>query len=323
MDHYHHLTIEQRENLLVCVNQGKNNAEIAAEIHCSESTVSREIRRNSAGRQEYSAIKAQRAYEKRRKNSVRKPILADPKAVQTVSNLLEMAWSPEQISNRLKYEHNQLKISTSTIYRALDEGLLDEKLCKKLRIKGRLRHGGRKKSKCGHLDIEYSIHDRPKSADKRKTIGHWESDTVRGSKWTGCIATHVERKSQYSVLCKIPNRTAEVFTQATIQAFQNIPKGKCKSFCADHGKEFSDYRKIQIELNCKVYFADPHAPWQRGTNENFNGLLRQFFPKRTSFAEVTQKDVEAVMELLNRRPRKSLGWKTPEEVFFHKVLHLT
>lgn len=323
MDHYHHLTIEQRENLLVCVNQGKNNAEIAAEIHCSESTVSREIRRNSAGRQEYSAIKAQRAYEKRRKNSVRKPILADPKAVQTVSNLLEMAWSPEQISNRLKYEHNQLKISTSTIYRALDKGLLDEKLRKMLRIKGRVRHGGRKKSKCGHLDIEYSIHDRPKSADKRKTIGHWESDTVRGSKWTGCIATHVERKSQYSVLCKIPNRTAEVFTQATIQAFQKIPKGKCKSFCVDHGKEFSDYRKIQIELNCKVYFADPHAPWQRGTNENFNGLLRQFFPKRTSFAEVTQKDVEAVMELLNRRPRKSLRWKTPEEVFFHKVLHLT
>lgn len=323
MDHYHHLTIEQRENLLVCVNQGKKYAEIAAEIHCSESTVSREIRRNSASRQEYSAIKAQRAYEKRRKNSVRKPILADPKAVQTVSNLLEMAWSPEQISNRLKYEHNQLKISTSTIYRALDAGLLDEKLCKKLRIKGRLRHGGRKKSKCGHLDIEYSIHDRPKSADKRKTIGHWESDTVRGSKWTGCIATHVERKSQYSVLCKIPNRTAEVFTQATIQAFQKIPKGKCKSFCVDHGKEFSDYRKIQIELNCKVYFADPHAPWQRGTNENFNGLLRQFFPKRTSFAEVTQKDVEAVMELLNRRPRKSLRWKAPEEVFFHKVLHLT
>ena len=323
MDHYHHLTIEQRENLLVCVNQGKNNAEIAAEIHCSESTVSREIRRNSAGRQEYSAIKAQRAYEKRRKNSVRKPILADPKAVQTVSNLLEMAWSPEQISNRLKYEHNQLKISTSTIYRALDKGLLDEKLRKMLRIKGRVRHGGRKKSKCGHLDIEYSIHDRPKSADKRKTIGHWESDTVRGSKWTGCIATHVERKSQYSVLCKIPNRTAEVFTQATIQAFQKIPKGKCKSFCVDHGKEFSDYRKNQIELNCKVYFADPHAPWQRGTNENFNGLLRQFFPKRTSFAEVTQKDVEAVMELLNRRPRKSLRWKTPEEVFFHKVLHLT
>ena len=260
MDHYHHLTIEQRENLLVCVNQGKKYAEIAAEIHCSESTVSREIRRNSASRQEYSAIKAQRAYEKRRKNSVRKPILADPKAVQTVSNLLEMAWSPEQISNRLKYEHNQLKISTCTIYRALDKGLLDEKLRKMLRIKGRLRHGGRKKSKCGHLDIEYSIHDRPKSADKRKTIGHWESDTVRGSKWTGCIATHVERKSQYSVLCKIPNRTAEVFTQATIQAFQKIPKGKCKSFCVDHGKEFSDYRKIQAELNCKVYFADPHAP---------------------------------------------------------------
>ena len=173
MDHYHHLTIEQRENLLVCVNQGKNNAEIAAEIHCSESTVSREIRRNSAGRQEYSAIKAQRAYEKRRKNSVRKPILADPKAVQTVSNLLEMAWSPEQISNRLKYEHNQLKISTSTIYRALDEGLLDEKLCKKLRIKGRLRHGGRKRANVDiwTLNIPSMTGLNPQISGKQSAIG--------------------------------------------------------------------------------------------------------------------------------------------------------
>ena len=237
MDHYHHLTIEQRENLLVCVNQGKKYAEIAAEIHCSESTVSREIRRNSASRQEYSAIKAQRAYEKRRKNSVRKPILADPKVVQTVSNLLEMAWSPEQISNRLKYEHNQLKISTSTIYRALDAGLLDEKLCKKLRIKGRLRHGGRKKSKCGHLDIEYSIHDRPKSADKRKTIGHWESDTVRGSKWTGCIATHVERKSH---------------ARANTRSCAKSPIGRLKYLRKPPYRHFKKFQKESVKASVLI-----------------------------------------------------------------------
>jgi len=108
-----------------------------------------------------------------------------------------------------------------------------------------------------------------------------------------------------------------------VEAFLRIPKRKRKSLCVDHGKEFANHRKILQFLNCKVYFADPHAPWQRGTNENFNGLLRQFFPKRTSFAEVTQNDVDAVARLLNRRPRKSLGWKTPEEVFLHKALHLT
>ena len=127
----------------------------------------------------------------------------------------------------------------------------------------------------------------------------------------------------YAVLFKIPDRTAASFTEANIQAFEKIPKSKRRSFTVDHGKEFSQHRELSANLNCKVYFADPHAPWQRGTNENFNGLLRQFFPKRTSFAEVTQSDVDAIASLLNRRPRKSLGWRSPEEVFFKKSLHLT
>ena len=159
--------------------------------------------------------------------------------------------------------------------------------------------------------------------ESRKTIGHWEGDTVRGAKWSGCIGTQVERVSRYAVLFKIPDRTAASFTEANIQAFEKIPKSKRRSFTVDHGKEFSQHRELSAKLNCKVYFADPHAPWQRGTNENFNGLLRQFFPKRTSFAEVTQSDVDAIASLLNRRPRKSLGWRSPEEVFFKKSLHLT
>ena len=323
MSRYRHFTIAERESLLGYLKQGKKNCEIAKLLNRSPSTISREVRRNARSRSKYSALQAQKAYEHRRKRSVRKCKLAEPNFAKKVSELLENAWSPEQISNRLQYEHNTIQISTSTIYRGLERGLLDCELRKKLRIKGKRRHGGRKKSKCGHLDIEYTIHDRPKAAESRQTIGHWESDTVRGAKWSGCIATHVDRSSRYAVLCKIPNRTADEFTRATVEAFLRIPKRKRRSFCVDHGKEFANHREILQFLNCKVYFADPHAPWQRGTNENFNGLLRQFFPKRTSFAEVTQEGVDAAAKLLNRRPRKCLGWKTPEEVFFHKSLHLT
>ena len=323
MSRYRHFTTSERESLLVYLTQGKKNCEIAKSLNRSPSTISREIRRNAKSRNRYSALKAQEAYEKRRKRCVRKHKLSEPEYREKVSELLSIAWSPEQISNRLKYENNPIQICTSTIYRGLRDGLLPPELRKKLRIKGRIRHGGKKKSKCGHLDIEYTIHDRPKSAEERKVIGRWESDTVRGYKNSGCIATHVERVSDYAVLCKIPNRTANAFTKATVEAFLKIPKYKRKSFTCDHGKEFANHREIHALLNCKVYFADPHAPWQRGTNENFNGLLRQFLPKRTSFKEVTQEDVEAIANLLNHRPRKRLGWKTPEEVFLKKALHLT
>ena len=323
MSCYSHFTTEERESLLVLLNLGNKNCEIAKIMGRSPSTISREINRNSETREGYSALKADKKAKERRKNSVRKYKLAFADFAEEVTRLLETFWSPEQISNRLKYENNPIQISTCTIYRGLENGLLDPVLKKKLRIKGRSRHGGHKKSKCGHLDIEYTIHDRPQSVEKRQTIGHWESDTVRGMKWSSCVATHVERVSRMAVLCKIPNRTAAEFTQATLLAFGNIPKGKKRSFTSDHGKEFANHREIYAKLKCKVYFADPHAPWQRGTNENFNGLLRQFFPKRTSFEDVTQEDVEAVAELLNSRPRKCLGWKTPKEIFFNFSLHLT
>lgn len=323
MSRYNHFTTKERESLLVMLKKGQKNCEIAKELGRSPSSISREIRRNAQTREDYSAIKAEEQYRERRKRCVRQTKLTDPCCAEKVSELLKLYWSPEEISGRLKLENSRIRISTCTIYRGLENGLLDPALRKKLRIKGRTRCGGHKKSKCGHLDIEYTIHDRPKSVESRKTLGHWEGDTVRGAKWSGCIGTQVERVSRYAVLFKIPDRTAESFTEANIQAFENIPKSKCRSFTVDHGKEFSKHRELSVKLNCKVYFADPHAPWQRGTNENFNGLLRQFFPKRTSFAEVTQQDVDAIADLLNRRPRKSLGWRSPEEVFFKKLLHLT
>lgn len=323
MSRYNHFTTKERESLLVYVKSGKKNCEIARLMGRAPSTISRELRRNAASRETYSAVQAEENYRSRRENCVRKPKLADPVYAAKVSELLGCYWSPEQIANRLRKEKNSIRVSTCTIYRALASGLLPPELRKVLRIKGRIRFGGHKKSPCGHLDIEYTIHDRPKSVENRSQIGHWESDTVRGAKWSGCLATHTERKSRFLVMRKIPDRTAQSFTESTITAFKLIPAGKRKSFTADHGKEFSMHRELSAKLGCKVYFADPHAPWQRGTNENCNGLIRQFFPKRTSFADVTQEDADRVALLLNRRPRKSLGWKTPEEIFLNKSLHLT
>ena len=198
---------------------------------------------------------------------------------------------------------------------------MDPSLKSRLRLRRNALYGKHKTSRCGHHNIDHSIHERPKSADTR--IGDWESDTVRGANWSGCIATHVERKSRYVPLSKLPDRTHKAFTEAAIAAFKNIPANRRRSFTVDHGKEFAGHRVLSSALNCKVYFCDPMAPWQRGTNENTNGLLRQYLPKRTSFAAITQADVDSIALLLNLRPRKSLGWKTPEEVFFNKVLHLT
>ena len=323
MSYYRHLTTKERESLLVLVNSGKKNCEIAKILGRSPSTISRELRRNAEDREGYSLLEAQKRADERRKNSVRKYKLTLPGYAECISRLLNDFWSPEQISSRLKLEENPIRISTCTIYRGLGNGLLDPSLQKKLRIRGRKHCGGHKKSKCGHLNIDYTIHDRPKSVDSRSTIGHWESDTVRGWKWSGCIATHVERKSRMAVLGKMSDSTATEFNQATLLAFRKLPKGKHRSFTCDHGKEFASHRELGAQLCCKIYFADPHAPWQRGTNENFNGLLRQFFPKRTSFAEVTQQDLDQVALLLNRRPRKCLGWRSPEEIFFGISLHFT
>lgn len=323
MSCYHHYTTEERICLQVMIKTGKKNCEIAKELGRSESSISREIRRNCKIRKDYSAVEADYNYKARRKNSVRTTILSHPNAAEKVSELLALAWSPEQISNRLRAENSDISICTKTIYRGLEVGLLPSNLCKMLRYKGRQHHGGRKKSKCGHLDIEYSIHDRPKNVDERGKIGHWEGDTVRGFKNSGCVGTQIERKSRYAILTKLPDRTAAAYTSAMIDKFEKLPKYKCQSITVDHGKEFAEHRTIFAKLKCKVYFADPHAPWQRGTNENFNGLLRQFLPKHSSFSDLSQLDVDRIATLINRRPRKSLGWLCPEEVFFNKFLHLT
>jgi len=185
----------------------------------------------------------------------------------------------------------------------------------KLRIKYkpyRKGHGGR----TGRIPVDLWIDDRPDKVNKREELGHWESDTMEGKKGGAAIATHVERKSRYTVALPIAKKRAANFTTATIEYFQERYHSKVKSFTFDHGKECSKHKDICRELNALVYFAHVGAPWERGTNENTNGLLRQWFPRKTDLSSVTQSQLDEALDLLNHRPRKCLGWKSPFEVFF-------
>lgn len=317
MSSYGHLTINERESILVMKEKNMTMREIGAAIGRSSSTISRELRRNSRPRAGYSAAYAQAAYRKRRIRCRRRLRLSGFETRETVMSLLNAYWSPEQISQRLRRDADAVKIGTCTIYRGIKKGLFPRGIKKKLRTRPYSKPSG---SKTGKLVISHNIRERPEEANQRKEVGHWESDTVRGSRHSGSILTQVDRKSRYLIAAKIPDGKSETFMSATIAAMQGKP---VKSFTADNGKEFAAHDLLTKAFGAEVYFCDPSAPGQRGTNENTNGLLRQFFPKRSSFERVSQADVDHAVWLLNNRPRKCLHWDSPLEVFSRELLHLT
>lgn len=320
MSRYRHLSIQEREKILVMRGNNKGVRSIARALGRQASTVSRELRQHENPKG-YSAQSAQKAYEKNKAKCGRKPkLLQQPKLKAQVEGMLKLYCSPEQIENRLKLEGAEA-VSLATIYRAIQSGVLEKSLKACLRFKGRpyrKGHGGR----TGRIPVEHSIHERPREANERLAIGHWESDTVRGMGNIGCIATHVDRKSRYLISVKMPNRTAQAYMDATLNAFAKIPRCKRKTFTTDHGKEFAGYKRLKEELDVEFYFADPGSPGQRGSNEHTNGLLRQFCPKRTSLKGLTQKQLDFYVWLINLRPRKCLGWRAPFEVFHSQLLHL-
>jgi len=323
---YHHFTLEERESLLILRIRGESIRSMAKELSRSPSSISRELRRNSYSHEKcgYSPIRAQRRYCRVRKKCRRNCKLQQEAVRATVGKLLEMYWSPEQISHRLKREKHKVQISFSTIYRGFENGLLERKSLQYLRLKSNIHKSRKRKSNCGCIPVLYSIHERPKKVNQRQEIGHWESDTVVGSRSRQGIATHVERKSRYTVLLKVSkvNHT-DTYMEATKRAFETLPERMRRSFTVDHGKEFAGYKRLMDELGCLVYFADPYCPNQRGTNENTNGLLRQFVPKGLDVSNMSQLDLDAIAYRMNTRPRKCLGWLSPHEVFFKNVLHFT
>lgn len=315
---YTHFTTEEREKLLKFLAQGMKQIEIARELGRSRSSVSRELKRNSGEDGSYSAFQAEEKYRQRRKHCVRKRRLDDAELKNYVTDRLEEYWSPEQIDGRLKMQRSPLQISFATIYRAIYNGSLSiQKKC--------LRRGGRKPSPHaeetrGRLHGHKTIHERPKAADTRSQYGHWEGDTVRGAQGKGAAATFVDRRSGFLVAALMPDRKAKTLTEAVCTAFSAFPKSLLRSFTVDNGNEFFDYQNVEKRLDTRVYFADPYSSWQRGLNENTNGLLRQYFPKKCDFLAVSPQDFRAVLHSLNTRPRKRLGFRSPAECFPLNIL---
>ena len=255
---------------------------------------------------------------KRRENAKQPYKLQDMQLQKYVLSKLHQEWSPEQISDRLVIDGSDMSISPGTIYRFVrndktNGGVLYRKLRHGLKKK-RKRYGS--SDKRGQIPDKRMIDARPGYVDKRNTFGHWESDSMVGRNHKSYIATHVERKSRYLVAVKLDSKSATDYNKATLRKLRKIPTELIKTMTVDNGKEFAEFKTLEKELKTRVYFAHPYSSWERGTNENTNGLLRQYFPKGTDFNLVSQKEIDKVVNKLNNRPRKCLGYRTPAEVFF-------
>lgn len=306
---------------MVLLSQGRKQAEIAKTLGRSPATISRELTRHKL--KNYSAYQAQQSYARHRTQCKAKKKLYSETYFSTIRDkLMNEQWSPEQISARLKLEKSDLSISYATIYRGIHEGLLDKgerKGHRHLRHKGKTRHTKHHQEKRGKIQISHRLDARPVSAQNRSRFGHWEADTVLGKAGGACLVTLTERKSRFTLAKKIPAKRAIFVQQALIEL---LATHRLRSITPDRGKEFSCHKDVTKALKVEFYFPEPHQPWQRGTNENTNGLLREYFPKQQSIEQWSNDYIRAVVDKLNLRPRKCLGWKTAYEVYFKKSLHL-
>lgn len=310
------LALEERELISRSLASGDSIRSIARLLGRSPSTISREISRNG-GCQKYRAYSAENSFLKKSKRP--KPLLlaSNIKLKMLVTKLLQANWSPEQIAGWLKDQSPDGKmmcVSHETIYKSLfvqTRGVLREDLKKHLRTKRMFRHSKTHKvGTRGQIVDAISISERPAEIEDRAIPGHWEGDLIIGS-GQSAIATLVERKTRFTMLCKIKDKKTATVVSALTKQMKKLPNILLKTLTWDRGNELSGHKKFTIATDMKVYFCDPGRPWQRGTNENTNGLLRQYFPKGTSLNTFSQKQLDSIAKQLNSRPRKTLEFKTP------------
>jgi IS30 family transposase len=315
---YTHLSVIERGKLEILHQQGKSARAIAKELGRHHATISRELRRNAA-QEAYHAERSQEQYAQHRKASI--PVGKwTPKLAAVIEEKLQATWSPEQIVERLRQE-GQRVVCFKTMYRWLYAGLLVRGDLSALRHKGKRQKPAETR---GKFTVGTPISKRPKTVRSRETFGHWELDTVvsgRG-KSKGCVATFVERKTRLYNANRMPDRTALSMEIAFGVAVSQYPAGVFQTATTDRGKEFACYANLEAAHGVQVYFTDPYSSWQRGSNENANGLLREFFPKGTDFAQVREDELAQALDLINHRPRKCLGWKTAHESFSEELSHL-
>ena len=315
---YAQLTQEQRYQIYALKQTGHSPLEIAAVISVHKSTVSRELKRNR-GKRGYRPQQAHGLAMERRQKAIPR-ITAETWAV--VKRLLRQDWSPEQISGRLKKEQ-RVCLSHEWIYQyVLKDKRAGGDLYRHLRCQKKRRKRYRTYDRRGKLPNCRSIEERPAIVNSRRRLGDWEADTMIGKRCQQAIVTLTERKSRFTLLGKVAQRTAQA-VQNQIHRLLLPVADKVHTLTSDHGKEFAYHEQIAEMLQLEFYFAHPYAAWERGTNENTNGLLRQYFPKKHDFQSVSNKEIEQAMSSLNFRPRKSLRFKTPFEVFYQSSVALT
>jgi transposase, IS30 family len=313
---YTQLTREQRYQIYALKKADHNQAEMASIIGVHKSTISRELSRN-CGQRSYRPRQAQELTAARKLSARRARI--EPATWVLIESLLRQQWSPEQISGRLKLEQNQ-SVSHERIYQHIyrdkqQGGTLHLNLrCQKKRRK---RYGSRDRR--GRIPNQVSIEERPPIVQEKRRIGDWEADTIIGRHHRQAILSLVERRSKLTRLKKVERNTADLVTGASLALLGELAEG-VHTITSDNGREFAGHDEIAHGLQAKFYFAHPYSSWERGLNENTNGLVRQYFPKKHDFSKITEKQLDRVVERLNNRPRKTLGYKTPNEVFFKRPL---
>jgi len=320
------LSLHEREEISRGLVAGLSMRKIATQLGRAPSTISREIRRNE-GRGKYRAINAdERAW---RSACRPKPCrLAVNRSLQmVVAQKLTDNWSPQQISGWLKIEYLDdppMRVSHETIYKCLfvqARGVLRRELISHLRTRRLMRRGKSSTTRGqprGRIIDAISIRERPAEVEDRAIPGHWEGDLLSGGK-NSHIATLVERQSRFVMLVKVPGKDTNSVVDALVRQVKQLPAGLMSSLTWDRGTELADHKRFSVATDVSVYFCDPQSPWQRGSNENTNGLLRQYFPKGTELSGHSQKDLDAVARQLNTRPRKTLGFTTPAAMLARNV----
>lgn len=311
------LTLADREEISRGLAQDRSLRQIARELQRAPSTISREVQRNG-GRRGYRASAAEKAAWLRARRPKPCKLVQSPRLRRIVAEKLQRAWSPEQIAGWLKHrypEDESLHVSHETIYRSLfvqSRGALKKELQHYLRSRQTVRRGQRSSRKGGSIVDPISISQRPAEAEDRAVPGHWEGDLLVGS-GPSFVATLVERHTRYAMLAKLPDKRTETVVDVLGALIQRLPDELCKSLTWDRGMELSDHKRFTVMTAVPVYFCDPNSPWQRGSNENTNGLLRQYLPKGTDLSVHSQDHLDWIARELNERPRKTLGFMTPAE----------
>ena len=316
---YNHLKLEERDTITVMKSEGKTLSEIAGVLGEGQRDYIAELQRNSSPEYKlYLSHRAQGRAEQRKGDACQRLRLKDERTVSYVRSKLSEGWSPEQISGRIGIDHRGLSISHEAIYQYIyDANTTDRKeLIDHLRRAHRKRKqkGIARKTHKTKIPNRISIEERPTSVEIRHQFGHWEGDSLVSRKSTVALNSLVERKSRLLMLTKLKRKSMDATSEAVVARLQGLPDKARRTLTMDNGTENAGHEKITMEIGIKCYFAHPYASWERGTNENINGLVRWYLPKGTDFSNISCRQIAQIESLINNRPRKCLGFKTPIEV---------